>query len=107
MMHAEIRTALQTLNVPVTFHLYEGSDDTYITYVQYDESGQMMADDEEKSTNLYFQINVFSKSDYLSLVKDVKEKMKELGAIRRSETDLFADGYYQRSIRFRFTQYNE
>lgn len=105
MIHSEIKQALLTLNVPVAFQLYEGSEQTFLTYFQYDERPSLFTNDQEAKTEHYFQINVFSKSDYAELIKGVKEQMLALGGIRLSEFDTVTETeFYQRSMRFKFIQ---
>lgn len=105
MMHAEIKQALDALGVPVAFHWYDGDEQTYITYLQYDEGARLNANNEEIATNYYYEINVFSTTDYMDLVKNIKVILGDLGGIRMDENESFyPDNWYHRSIRFRFTK---
>ncbi|SEM34819.1 hypothetical protein SAMN05192533_102271 [Mesobacillus persicus] len=108
MNHPLIKTSLESLQVPVEFITYDGEETTYITYSQYDAREALASDDEEQATNLFFQVNVFSKGDYIPLVEQIKQKMREIGGIRVNESpDMYVDEYYQKSIRFKFTKFND
>jgi hypothetical protein len=105
MIHGLIDKELSSLNVPVAFKKYTGDEETFITFFEYDEGSAMDADDREIATSYYYQINIFSKTDYGTLLKQVKEKMIALGGTRLSEGDVpnMNSEYHQRTIRFRFT----
>jgi hypothetical protein len=106
MIHAEIRVALEALGYPVEFGWYEGEDPTYITYIQYDEAPRLNANNQEIATTFYYQINVFSTSDYSELVKNIKIAMRDLDGDRIDENEsVYPDNWYHRSIRFKFTKY--
>lgn len=105
MIHSEIKASLESLGVPVDFHTYTGDADTYITFFQFDERTAFAADDEEFAAELSYQVNIFSKGNYMSLIQGVKEQMKTLGGVRTSEVDIYNEGgIYQRSMRFTFTR---
>jgi hypothetical protein len=80
---------LKPLGVPVNFQTYSGTAQTYITFWFYNSKGELFADDEEIKTGFYLQVDVWSKSDYTSIVRQVKQLMKEAGFQRTTETDLY------------------
>jgi hypothetical protein len=94
--------ALKSLNVPVSFQKYNGKQSTYITFFNYLEQGEQYADNEEKATGYYIQIDLWSKNDYTELVKSVKNAMKAAGFIRTSAADLFESDtkIYHKAMRF-------
>lgn len=104
MLNSLIEETLAPLNVPIFFQTHYGDEDTYITYFQYDEQTSIRFDDAEAFTDVYMQINIFSKTNYSDLVKQVKDLMYAAGFSRRNEMELFyEDEWYQRTIRFMIT----
>lgn len=99
----EIETALSEFGVPVSFHRHSGSADTYITYFEYNQNAALNADDEEQNTNYYVQVDVWSKGNYLTLVEQVKNKLRSLNYIRTSESGFYEEDtkMYHKAIRFR------
>lgn len=102
MINNKVIEALKSLNVPVSFQKYNGKESTYITFFNYLEQGEQYADNEEKSTGYYIQIDIWSKSDYTELIENVKNAMETAGFIRTSAGDLFESDtkIYHKAIRF-------
>lgn len=82
-MNSLIITALKPTNVPVSFQTYSGSASTYITFFEVTQNPAVNADDTEIQTRFIYQIDVWSKSDYTNLTKQVKELLIAQG-FRRS-----------------------
>ena len=80
---------LKPLGAPVAFQEYTGTETTYITFFEYNQRGDLFADNEEQTTIHSIQIDVFSKSNYETLVEQVKQNLKAQGFIRTSEMDLY------------------
>lgn len=97
---------LEPLNIPVNFQTYEGTEETYITFFTYLEQGESFADDEEKTTGHYIQVDVWSKGNYNKLVKQVKELLKQVGFKRKYEIELYESDtkIYHKCIRFFYTE---
>jgi hypothetical protein len=91
---------------PVGFQTYTGTAETYITFFFYDENAALIADDVELKTNYYLQIDVWSKSDYTSLVDQVKNKLIALGFARRSAVDFYEKDTktFHKAMRFSYVQ---
>lgn len=102
MINNLIVEALKSLKIPVSFQKYNGKESTYITFFSYLEQGEQYADNEEKATGFYIQIDVWSKNDYTELIEKVKTAMKAAGFIRTSAADLFEEDtkIYHKAIRF-------
>lgn len=102
MINSLITEALKPLKVPVSFQKYNGKESTYITFFNYLEQGEQYADNEEKATGYYIQIDVWSKSDYTILVENLKNAMEAAGFIRTSAVDLFESDtkIYHKAMRF-------
>ena len=103
MINNLIVTALTPLGVPVYYLRYYGpAVPTYITFYYYNEQGEAWAENEEIATGYYVQIDVWSKSDFITLVEQVKSEMKAAGFIRTSAIDFYEydTQIYHRAIRF-------
>lgn len=99
-----IMDTLKPLGVPVSFGTYNQTADTYIVFIEYNQAPRMNADDEEIITKHFFQVDVFSRGNYLQLVKDVKQRMKEAGFGRMFESETYdADmKMFRKILRFNY-----
>ena len=105
-LNSLIETTLQPTGVPVVFHFYQGEETTYIQYFELNESGALYADDTEQFTGRVFQVSVFSKGNYIDLVKQVKELLEGAGFTRatsRPENYEPDTGFYQKIYEFSYT----
>ncbi|MVX64226.1 hypothetical protein GKZ28_11045 [Clostridium chromiireducens] len=102
MINKLVIQALKPLKIPVSFQRYSGKDSTYITFFNYLEQGEQYADNEEKATGYYVQVDVWSKSDYTEVVEKVENYMKAAGFTRTSAADLFEEDtkIYHKAMRF-------
>ncbi|APM39871.1 hypothetical protein [Clostridium kluyveri] len=105
MINSLIVQTLEPLKVPVSFQKYRGKENTYITFFNYLEQGEHYADNEEKETGYYIQIDVWSKNDYTELVENVTNSMKAAGFRRTSAADLFEEDtkIYHKMLRYVIT----
>ncbi|MGM7682656.1 hypothetical protein ACSVDA_10935 [Cytobacillus sp. Hm23] len=96
---------LESVGVPVEFHHYDGDEKTYITFFEYNQGSGLHADDDEQKTVHYVQVDVWSDLNYMNLVDQVKEKLKNVGFRRTSEADLYErdTGIYHKVMRFSYT----
>lgn len=99
---------LKPLNIPVSFQRYNGTATTYITFFEYLQQGESYADNEEKLTGHYIQVDIWSKNDYSSIVDSVKTNMKNAGFRRTTETEIYENDtqIYHKSLRFFYAQNN-
>ncbi|MFV9511807.1 tail completion protein gp17 [Tepidibacillus sp. LV47] len=95
-------SALSSLNIPVSFQTYEGTEQTYITFFCYLETGELYSDDIQQGTAYYVQVDVWSKSNYTSLVEQVKSAMNQAGFSFLSAYDLYENDtkIYHKVLRF-------
>lgn len=102
MINGLVMKALKPLDFPVSFQKYSGKEHTYITFFSYLEKGEMYADNEEKVTGHYIQVDIWSKKDYTSIYKKVENVMKAAGFRRTSAADLFEKDtkIYHKAIRY-------
>lgn len=104
-----IINTLKPLNVPVSFAKYNQTADTYVVFLEYDQGGSLFADDEEKKTKHLYQVDVFSKGNYLKLVKELKKLLKEVGFSRTFETETYEDEMkrFRKILRFSYISEEE
>lgn len=100
---------LKPVGVPVAFQTYSGTATTYITFFEYSQQSALNADDEEQKTVHRIQVDVWSKGDYTSIVDEVKQRMKEAGFRRTTETDLYEPDtkIYHKVLRFSYVEERE
>lgn len=69
---------------------YNGSN-TYphITFFEINQNAAVSADDDEKITRHAIQVDIWSLDDYTTLVKQVKDRLKEKGFTKQFETELY------------------
>jgi hypothetical protein len=99
-----ILNTLKPLNVPVSFQTYTGTALTYITFFEFNQTPAFHADDEEIQSNHSIQIDIWSKGDYIELVKQVKTEMNKVGFKRTFETELYESDtkIYHKVLRFNY-----
>ena len=99
-----IRDALSPLGVPIAFANYNQTADTYIVFIEYNQASRLNADDKEVITKHFYQVDVFSKSNYNQLVIDVKERMKQAGFGRMFESETYDEDMrmYRKILRFNY-----
>ncbi|MCR6111755.1 hypothetical protein HXA35_15510 [Bacillus sp. A301a_S52] len=90
-VNAKIEAALKSLNVPVSSLTSNNHAASYIVYTEYNQAPWLSADDEEWQTKHFYQVDVFSSGNYIQLVEDVKELMKQAGFKRMFESETYDD----------------
>lgn len=100
---------LVPLNVPVSFLNYNLSDDTYIVFNEYNQMPWLNANDTEMWTKHFIQVDVFSKGNYINLVKEVKNAMKQAGFGRMFESETYDNdmNMYRKILRFSYISKEE
>ncbi|WP_156290786.1 hypothetical protein [Oceanobacillus salinisoli] len=108
-LNSLIINTLNPTGVPVAYQNYTGSESTYIRFFEFDQGAGVEADDEEQNSVHYIQVDIFSSGNYLSLVKQVKDLMKQADFKKNHETELFEDDtkLYHKVLRFYFISKNE
>lgn len=91
--------------IPVNFLFYEGHGEPYITYMQFDAGESFSADDQLAGYVVYFDFDVYSKTNYLAIVDAVIDLMESAGwtwQVNRTSRDMYeADtGYYHKTLCF-------
>ena len=109
-MNNEIQTLFNAFKVegnliPVSFLRYAGKATTYITYQETQEDTSFSADDDLQAYVTYYDFDIYSKGNYLSIIESVKEILKANDwRFQPSMTsqDLYEDdtGYYHKTLCF-------
>ncbi|AYV67086.1 hypothetical protein C2I06_09465 [Niallia circulans] len=104
-----ILNTLNDVDSPVEYMTYSGTERTYITFFEYDQDVGLEADDEEQNSVHYIQIDVFSPGNFLSIVKNVKWKMKQARFKKNFETEMYENEtkLYHKMLRFYFISETE
>ena len=77
--NAEIEEALSVLGIPFNYMFYDGNEDTYITYLQEDLEEPLAGDDEVINVVQIYDVDVYSKGNFLNIIKSVIDTMKDAG----------------------------
>lgn len=101
--NAEIESLLSTLGVPVSFVFYDGDEETYITYMQLDKDNVLAGDDEILGCVQYYDFDIYSKTNYLTVVSNLIQIMTAAGWTyqpSRDSPDLYERDtkYYHKTI---------
>lgn len=99
-------------SIPVSFLRYEGKSTTFLTYQQVSIDGALSGDDEIIGYIDYYDIDIFSKGNYLNIVKEVKKIMKANGFMwqpSNSSEDMYEEdtGYYHKTLCFAIERMEE
>lgn len=99
-----IRDTLLPLGVPVAKLRYNQTAPTYIVYTEYNQAPRFNADDQELITKHFYQVDVFSKSDFTDLVNEVRTRLTEVGFKRMFESETYDEdmNMYRSIMRFNF-----
>lgn len=96
--NVEIENLLSNLGVPVSFMFYEGDADTYITYMQLDKDNALACEDEVIGCVQYYDFDVYSKGNYLSVINDLIDIMVKAGWTYQPSRD--SPDLYERDTKF-------
>ena len=97
--------AVDGVSIPVKFLFYQGHGEPYITYQQTDADNSLSGDDYLIGYADYYDIDIYSKGNYIPIIESVKQIMKDAGFVwqpSRSNGDLYETdtGYYHKSLCF-------
>ena len=109
-MNNEIQTIFTNFTVadkevPVSFMRYTGKATTYITYQEIQDDTSFSADDELQAYVTYYDFDIYSKGNYLSIIESVKEILEANNwrwQPSMTSQDLYEDdtGYYHKTLCF-------
>lgn len=97
-LNTEIESTLSSLSVPVSFMFYEGSEDSYVTYMQLDKAGTLAGDDTILGCVQYYDFDVYSKGNYLEIIKKLIELLTAAGWTYQPSRD--SPDMYERDTKF-------
>lgn len=95
------------VSIPVKFLFYEGHGEPYITYQQIDADNSLSGDDDLIGYVDYYDFDIYSKGNYVDIIKSVKLLLKQNGFIwepSRSGPDMYETdtGYYHKTLNFAY-----
>ena len=98
-------------SIPVAFLRYDGKATTYVTYQQEHADDSLGADNEIVAYVDFYDFDIYSKSNYMSIVEAIKTKLKDTGFTwqpSRSSGDFYEDdtGYYHKTLSFAIERSN-
>lgn len=67
------------VEIPVKFMFYKGDKDTYITFQEVSKFPKLMADDECEYSAPRYDIDIYSKGNYIEILKEVKQRLINAG----------------------------
>ena len=105
-IHERVTTALEQLDVPVSFQTYQGNAKTYVTFFQYMEQPSLHGDDAVALSVHYIQVDIWSRGDYLELDEAVQMKMEKAGFRFLTGYDQYEQDVkmYHKSLRYAFEE---
>lgn len=105
-IHNLIKTTLEPTKVTTSLLTYTGTATTYITYFEYNQRGSLYLEDDEETTTHSIQVDIWSKGNYLTLVEQVKNLMKQAGFTRNSEAEFFEEDtkFFHKVLRFYYEE---
>lgn len=95
------------VSIPVSLLFYEGHGEPYVIYMQYDKDNSYSSEDEISGYVTYYDFEVYSKSNYLEIIEQIKRILKGAGWTwqpRRDSPDFFDKdtGYFHKTICFAY-----
>lgn len=72
-------TTASGVEIPVKFMFYKGDKDVYITFQEIDKFPKLMADDECEYSAPRYDIDIYSKGNFIEILKEVKQRLTNAG----------------------------
>lgn len=109
-MNSEIEIIFKKFLVPVCYLKYTGNEKAYITYQEIQTNDDFDAEDDMQYIKHVYDFDVYSKTDYTKVVKELKQKLKDNGWTwlpDNSSSDMYEDdtGYYHKTLCFSKNEY--
>ena len=97
---------LVSTGIYVTKLKYSGDATTYITYFTYNEQGEAFAENTEKDTSYFVQVDIWTKDEFDDLYKQVLALMTAAGYYRTYSHELYESDTQikHKVIRFQYTE---
>ena len=74
-----LKATLQTFGYPVSRLMYKGRAETFFTYQLVVGKDSNFTDDESSATEYIYRVDLYSKKDYIDLLKRLKTELKAAG----------------------------
>ena len=96
---------VDNVKIPVKFMFYEGHGEPYVVYMQQDADNSLSGDDDLIGYADYYDFDVYSKGNFLSIIEQIKALLKENGFVwqpSRTSADFYEveTGYYHKTLNF-------
>lgn len=107
-MSVHVTQLLQVLNLPLYFNTVPiglSIPDQYITFLEIKANPELEAGDKELETKRLLQVNIWSKTNYDSVVKQVRTILEDADFARTFEHDIpkqEGDSHFNKVLRFVF-----
>ena len=103
---------VENVEIPVEFMRYRGKKTTYITYMEHNINDTYYSDNELTNYMDYYDFDVFSKSNYLQIIRSMKEILEQNGfkwQPSMTSMDMYEDdtGYYHKTLCFAYIRDTE
>lgn len=105
-----IEAIFKDFSVPIAFLEYTGKETIYLTYYTWLEKPENFANDDNHAEIVYLTIDIFSKSNFKNILKQVKKLLKQNGFTwtdNGPETFEKETGYFYVPMNFFFAQNTE
>lgn len=96
------------VEIPVDFLKYKGNAETYIVFSEIDNRPAHSCDDECEYSKRQFDFDIYTKGNYLNILKAVKQRLKDNGFTWvEDSTDMFETdtGYYHKTTTFEIEKF--
>lgn len=98
---------VENVEIPVSFLRYTGHNTTYITYMEHSINDTYYSDNELTNYMDYYDFDVFSKGNYLKIIKSMKKILEQNGfewQPSMTSMDMYEDdtGYYHKTLCFAY-----
>lgn len=96
---------VDNVEIPVQFMRYTGHQETYITYMEHSINDTYYSDNELTNYMDYYDFDVYSKKNYIEIIRRMKEILKQNGFIWQpsmTSMDMYEDdtGYFHKTLCF-------
>lgn len=89
-INSTIEKAFKNYKIPISFLHYRGKANQYLVYYTYSTKYENPVDDEPTEEIKYGTLDIYSKTNYIQVLKEVKQILKENGF---TVTDLGMEDY--------------
>ena len=98
---------VNNVKIPISFLRYDGNSNTYITYMENYKEVELNADNELQYYVVYYDFDVYSKGNYLEVIKELKRILEENNFTWQPEndsSDMYEDDtkFYHKTVCFSY-----